>query len=308
MVESNICDKNYVIGNNTYKLIELLGKGIIGHIFKAINEETNEVVVIKIITLDVETEGIPAAVLREITILKNFKHNNVIRLYDFELSDAKILLCLEYLTYDLRKYWNVNYKTTYPCIEVVREIMREILKGVDNLHSKKVLHRNLKPQNILISEDRSLIKISDFWLGRTYSIPLKNYTKEVLTLWYRAPELILGTEIYSTGIDVWSIGCIFGELLLKKPLFLADSEINLLFKVFELLGSPNEETLPGYKTFPLYKLDFPNFEYGMGLESRLQNTCATKEAIDLLRKMLLFDTTKRISCKDALNHDFFTNK
>lgn len=307
MVESNNQNKTYVFGNNSYNIEEQLGRGTYGCVLKAVNKKTKEVVAIKKIKLDVDTEGIPATALREIAILKNFQHNNVVRLIHLDLSDKKIMLCLEYIKYDLRKYWDINYKTANPNISVIRDIMCQILKGVDYLHGKKILHRDLKPQNILISEDRAKVKVADFGLSRTYSIPIRNYTKEVLTLWYRAPELILGTEFYSTGIDMWSIGCIFGELLLKKPLFVGDSEINQLFKICEILGSPNEDSLPGYKTFPLYKIEFPYFGNGSGLESRLQGTCATNEAIDLLKKMLLFNPSKRISCKDALKHPFFAN-
>lgn len=305
MSENNL-SKIYTFGNNTYILKEQLGKGTYGSVIKAYNQKNLEIVAIKKIKLDVDTEGIPATALREIAILKNLQHNNIVKLLHLDLTDKKILLCLEFIKNDLKKYLDLNYKDKYPKIETIKIIMNQIIKGMDFLHGKKILHRDLKPQNILIDDDLK-VKIADFGLSRTYSIPIRNYTKEVLTLWYRAPELILGADYYSTGIDMWSIGCIFGELLLKKPLFIGDSEINQLFKIFEILGSPNEDSLPGYKSFPLFKNEFPFWEKVEGLESKLKGTYASEEALDLLKKMLLYNPSKRISCKDALKHPFFNS-
>lgn len=298
--------KTYSFGSNTYHYKETLGKGTYGTVVKAICSKSKEEIAIKKIKLDVETEGIPATALREIAILKHYQHANVVKLYHLNLSDKKIMLCLEYVPYDLKKFWDVEFKNKNVNLEIVKTVMYQILKGIDYLHSKKVLHRDLKPQNILI-DNNLRIKIADFGLSRTYSIPIKQYTREVLTLWYRSPELILGAEYYSTGIDMWSIGCIFGELFLKKPLFMGDSEINQLFKIFETLGSPNEDTLPGYKTFPHYQTQFPFWEKGTGLKSKLEGTCCNSEALDLLTSMLLYNPAKRISCKEALKHSFFAN-
>jgi len=128
------------------------------------------------------------------------------------------------MTHDLKKFLDTTFKPKDKEVplDFVKSIMYQILKGVEFLHSRKVLHRDLKPQNILIDE-KLRVKIADFGLSRTYSIPIRQYTKEVLTLWYRAPELILGINEYSTGIDMWSVGCIFAELFFKKPFFTGDS-------------------------------------------------------------------------------------
>lgn len=303
MVDSN--SKTYSFGNDTYSYKETLGKGTYGTVVKAICNKTKKEIAIKKIKLDVETEGIPATTLREIAILKHYSHPNLVKFLHLNLSDKKILLCLEFIQYDLKKYWDKEYNSNKNIdIEKIKSIMYQILKGMDFLHSKKILHRDLKPQNILIDNELK-VKIADFGLSRTYSIPIKAYTREVLTLWYRAPELILGIDYYSTGIDMWSIGCIFGELLLRKPIFMGDAEINQLFKIFEVLGSPTDDTLPGYKTFPHYSSSFPFYDKGTGLASRLQNTCATNEAIDLLGSMFAYNPSKRITCKEALKHPFF---
>jgi len=304
MVE-NSNQKLYQFGSSTYEVLEQLGKGTYGSVVRAINTKTKEDVAIKKIKLDVETEGIPATALREIAILKHFQHQNIVKLQHLSLCDKKILLCLEYLEYDLKKFWDMNFKGEEKVkIELVKSILYQIIRGTDFLHSKKILHRDLKPQNILVDKNIK-IKLADFGLSRTYSIPIRPYTKEVLTLWYRAPELILGAEYYSTGIDVWSIGCIFAELLLKKPLFVGDSEISQLFKIFEVFGNPTEDSLPGYKTFPYFKSEFPFYDRGTGLEERLKNTVINKEGIDLISKMLVYNPSKRISCREALKHSFF---
>ena len=303
MVDSN--SKTYSFGNDTYSYKETLGKGTYGTVVKAMCNKTKKEIAIKKIKLDVETEGIPATTLREIAILKHYSHPNLVKFLHLNLSDKKIMLCLEFIQYDLKKYWDKEYNSSKNIdIERVKSIMFQILKGMDFLHSKKILHRDLKPQNILIDNDLK-VKIADFGLSRTYSIPIKAYTREVLTLWYRAPELILGIDYYSTGIDMWSIGCIFGELLLRKPIFMGDAEINQLFKIFEVLGSPTDDTLPGYKTFPHFSSNFPFYDKGTGLASKLVNTCASNEALDLLASMFAYNPAKRITCKEALKHPFF---
>jgi serine/threonine protein kinase len=305
MVES--LTKTYSFGNSVYTFKETLGKGTYGTVVKAVNTKTKEEIAIKKIKLDVETEGIPATALREIAILKHYQHPNVVKLYHLNLSDKKILLCLEFIQYDLKKFWDKEFPISKSVnIEIIKSIMYQILKGIDFLHSKKILHRDLKPQNVLI-DNNLRVRIADFGLSRTYTIPIKQYTREVLTLWYRSPELILGAEFYSTGIDIWSIGCIFAELFLRKPLFQGDSEIKQLFLIYEHLGSPTEETLPGYKTFPHYNAQFPYWDKGIGLAEKLKSTCASSEAIDLMMNMLNYNPTKRISCKEALKHPFFSS-
>lgn len=308
MVDTNL--KKYKFGDINYAFRELLGQGTYGEVVRAANSlNESEQVAIKIMKLDVETEGIPATALREIAILKHFNHDNIVRLKYLNLADKKIYLCLEYMQYDLKKFWDAKFGKDFQVnASYVQSVMYQIFKGVDYLHGKKVLHRDLKPQNILINSEGN-VKVADFGLSRTYSIPIKPYTKEVLTLWYRAPELILGAEYYSTGIDMWSIGCIFGELLMKKPLFTGESEIGQLIKIFEILGNPTEDTLPGYKTFPYFKEELPYFENGSGLVKRIESNkdhCKlTNEALDLLQKLLHYNPTKRISCKEALKHPYF---
>ena len=177
--------------------------------------------------------------------------------------------------------------------------MYKILDAVAFCHSKKIIHRDLKPQNILVEKDGEIVKVADFGLARAFSIPIRPYTKEVLTLWYRAPELLLGINEYSTPVDIWSIGCIFGELVLRQPLFKGEYEIEQLFKIFHLLGTPDKNIWPDVESLPNYSKEFPKFKplklekYFVGLD---------KNGIDLLKQMLIYDPNQRITAKQALMH------
>ena len=154
---------------------------------------------------------------------------------DIFLAEKKIELYLEFFPYDLKKFSDTfrnNPKVFNP--QNIKLIMLQILRGVDFLHSKKILHRDLKPANILIDHVTLTTKLADFGLSRLYSFPVRPYTKEVLTLWYRAPELMLGFYNYSCDLDMWSVGCIFGEVVLGRPFIQGDSEIDQLFKIFEV--------------------------------------------------------------------------
>ena len=160
------------------------------------------------------------------------------------------------------------------------------------------MHRDLKPQNLLIDK-KGVMKLADFGLARAYGLPIKTYTHEVVTLWYRAPEILLGQKQYSTSVDLWSAGCIFIEMAMKKALFPGDSEIDEIFKIFQLHGTPTEETWPGVTKLPDFKQSFPKFkptplaEVAKGLDPL---------GLDLLAKMIALDPAKRISARLALQH------
>jgi cyclin-dependent kinase 2 len=183
--------------------------------------------------------------------------------------------------------------------------MFQLLKGVDHLHSHKILHRDLKPQNILVKEDKWILKLADFGLSRVYSIPIRPYTKEVLTLWYRAPELLLGTNEYSTPVDIWSIGCIFAEMYIKQPLFRGVTEIDELNTIFEIKGTPNKDIWFDIDKLPNYNLIVFKKYKKQDIKDVIKNM--DEDAIDLFQKMTEYDPNKRITAKDALNHPFLKN-
>lgn len=170
-------------------------------------------------------------------------------------------------------------------------------------HTNTVIHRDLKPNNILFSEDLNEVRIADFGLARTYSLPLKAYTHEVVTLWYRAPEVLLGAKEYSLGVDSWSIGCIFFELMTGQIFLPGDSEIDQIFKIFKLLGTPDEENWPGVTEYEFWKATFPKFKQG-----DFEKHCkAFKDplALDLMRQLVHLIPAKRITCIEALRHPYF---
>ncbi|KAG0531450.1 hypothetical protein BDA96_04G023800 [Sorghum bicolor] len=155
---------------------------------------------------------------------------------------------------------------------------------------KEMQHRN------------NILKLADFGLARAFGIPVRTFTHEVVTLWYRAPEILLGARHYSTPVDVWSVGCIFAEMVNQKPLFPGDSEIDELFKIFRILGTPTEGTWPGVATLPDYKSTFPKWP-----SMDLATVVPTLEpaGIDLLSKMVRLDPSKRITARAALEHEYF---
>lgn len=165
----------------------------------------------------------------------------------------------------------------------------------------------MKPQNLLIDAQGN-IKLADFGLARAMSIPVRVYTHEVVTMWYRPPEILLNQKKYSTPVDIWSCGAIFAEMMTNRALFPGDSEIDQLFKIFRVLGKPTPEVWPGVDRLEDYQQDFPNFKR-MGIESRLREqnsqTRLDAHAIDLLEKCLLYDPAARISARKALDHPFF---
>lgn len=181
--------------------------------------------------------------------------------------------------------------------------MYQLVNGVDACHRHRTIHRDIKPQNILLNDD-GWLKLADFGLARTFSVPLRRYTHEVVTLWYRAPEILLGLERYSAAVDSWSIGCIFAEMAAGRPLFMGDSEIDQLFKIFRLLGTPTEVTWPGVSKLKDFQGSFPRWPakgFGAAFDK------LGPDGVDLLTKLLTYDPSQRITTAEALIHPYFTN-
>ncbi|XP_067843927.1 cyclin-dependent kinase 2-like isoform X3 [Heptranchias perlo] len=242
---------------DNFQKVEKIGEGTYGVVYKAMNKVTGEMVALKKIRLDAEMEGVPSTAIREISLLKELNHPNIVKLLDVIHSEKKLYLVFEFLNQDLKKYMDSAPPTGLP-LQLVKSYLFQLLQGVAFCHSHRVLHRDLKPQNLLIN-DAGAIKLADFGLARAFGVPVRTYTHEVVTLWYRAPEILMGCKFYSTAVDVWSIGCIFAEMVTRKPLFPGDSEIDQLFRIFRTLGTPNESVWPGVTQLPDYKANFPRW-------------------------------------------------
>ncbi|KAG6829203.1 Cyclin-dependent kinase A-1 [Tricholoma furcatifolium] len=217
----------------SYAKIEKVGEGTYGVVYKARDTQTNVIVALKKIRLEAEDEGVPSTAIREISLLKELNNENIVKLLDIVHADQKLYLVFEFLDVDLKRYIETKNQARKPItLDIVKKFTYQLNAGLLYCHSHRILHRDLKPQNLLINEGDNL-KLADFGLARAFGIPMRTYTHEVVTLWYRAPEVLLGSRHYATGIDMWSVGCIFAEMAMQgQPLFPGDSEIDQIFKIF----------------------------------------------------------------------------
>jgi len=288
-----------------YAKLEKVGEGTYGVVYKARDVSTNQIVALKKIRLEAEDEGVPSTAIREISLLKELKDDNIVRLLDIVHADQKLYLVFEFLDVDLKRYMEAgNSQGTPLTLELCKKFTHQLTSGLRYCHSHRILHRDLKPQNLLIDK-RNNLKLADFGLARAFGIPMRTYTHEVVTLWYRAPEVLLGSRHYSTAIDMWSVGCIFAEMVMRGiPLFPGDSEIDQIFKIFRVLGTPNEESWPGVKQLADYKPTFPQWS---AQELAEQVPYLDEAGIDLLKQTLAYDSARRISARRALAHPYLAN-
>ena len=375
---------------DNFEKVEKIGEGTYGVVYKARNRVTDEIVALKRIRLEQEEEGVPSTAIREISLLKELKHENIVRyvlvsraepsrterretlpfpfgtargtrpsnrpiallptwgpssfrhdtsdteslftllfslrvspdasfpssfkrhvfhrtplracsLMDVIHQDKKLYLVFEFLDVDLKKHLD-----THPHIgndrRAVKGFVYQMCAGIAYCHSHRVLHRDLKPQNLLVDQSTNALKLADFGLARAFGIPVRAYTHEVVTLWYRAPEILLGARHYSTPVDAWSIGCIFAEMINQAPLFPGDSEIDQLFRIFRVLGTPDDDTWPSVTTLPDYKAQFPKWRRK---EWRDIAPALDEDGVDLLRRLLRYAPHERISARDACAHKWF---
>lgn len=289
------------IFDSRYRRLEKLGEGTYGTVFKCQDMQNgNRLVALKKIRLDNEEEGVPSTAIREISILKALHgHPSIVDLIDVQCHPKRLHLVFEYLPYDLKKY--LSAKKVLPMAQI-KLFVHQLLDALAFCASLRIIHRDLKPQNLLVDADGTVLKLADFGLARAFQLPLHTYTHEVVTLWYRSPEILMGTKHYAPDVDIWSVGTIMAELATRRPIFAGDSEIDQLFKIFRVLGTPSEDDWPGVTALKDFCPVFPHWE-----SQPLPQVCPQLDAngIDLLGKMLVFDPAKRISAKAALTHPWF---
>uniref|UniRef100_A0AAQ5YI72 cyclin-dependent kinase n=1 Tax=Amphiprion ocellaris TaxID=80972 RepID=A0AAQ5YI72_AMPOC len=241
----------------TYVKLGKLGEGTYATVFKGRSKLTENLVALKEIRLEHE-EGAPCTAIREVSLLKNLKHANIVTLHDIIHTDRCLTLVFEYLDSDLKQY--LDNCGNLMSMHNVKIFMFQLLRGLSYCHKRKILHRDLKPQNLLIN-DKGELKLADFGLARAKSVPTKTYSNEVVTLWYRPPDVLLGSTEYSTPIDMWGVGCILYEMATGRPLFPGATVKEELHLIFRLIGTPTEETWPGISSntefrsylFPQYR-------------------------------------------------------
>ncbi|KAJ9185515.1 hypothetical protein P3X46_005142 [Hevea brasiliensis] len=306
-----------------YEKLEKVGEGTYGKVYKAKDKSTGQIVALKKTRLEMDEEGIPPTALREVSLLQMLSQSlYVVRLLCVEYVDANasaaaaddnkensisksnLYLVFEYLDTDLKKFIDSHRKGPNPRPlppGLIQSFLFQLCKGVAHCHSHGVLHRDLKPQNLLLDKDKGILKIADLGLGRAFTVPLKSYTHEIVTLWYRAPEVLLGSTHYSTAVDMWSVGCIFAEMVRRQALFPGDSEFQQLLHIFRMLGTPTDKQWPGVTSLRDWHV-YPQWE-SQNLARAVPSL--GPEGVDLLSKMLKYDPAERISAKAAMDHPYF---
>ncbi|XP_076123427.1 cyclin-dependent kinase 4 isoform X1 [Alosa pseudoharengus] len=288
-----------------YEPVAQIGGGAYGTVYKARDRESGQFVALKSVRVQTDQDGLPLSTVREVALLKRleqFDHPNIVKLMDVCASprtdqETKVTLVFEHVDQDLKTYLEKAPAPGLPA-HTIRDLMKQLVNGLEFLHSHRVVHRDLKPENILVTS-RGQVKLADFGLARMYSCHMA-LTPVVVTLWYRSPEVLLQST-YATPVDIWSTGCIFAEMFRRKPLFCGESEADQLGKIFDVIGLPSEEEWPADITLKRH-----NFspQKPRPLTDCVPEICSQGE--DLLKKMLTFDPLRRISAMSALEHDYLT--
>ncbi|WEW56297.1 serine/threonine protein kinase, CMGC, CDC2/CDK sub [Emydomyces testavorans] len=304
-----------------YEFLGKLGEGTFGEVYKARSKQSGSIVALKKILLHNEKDGFPITALREIKLLKVLSHVNIIRLEEMAVERSRgegrkkpsMYMVTPYMEHDLAGLLeNPNVHLTEPQIKCY---MLQLLEGLRYLHQSNILHRDMKAANLLIS-NKGILQIADFGLARPYDGPppapgkgggdaVRDYTSLVVTRWYRPPELLLQLRRYTTAIDLWGAGCVFGEMFKGKPILAGSSDLNQAQLIFNLVGSPTEDNMPGWSALPGCEgvKSWGSKPGNLSTVFREQGPAA----ISLLSELLKLDWRKRINAIDALQHPYFRN-
>jgi len=288
-----------------YEKIDFLGEGQFATVYKARDRQNNDrIVAVKKIKLGTQAEakdGINRTALREIKLLQELHHRNVIELVDVFGHKSNVSLVMDFMDTDLEVI--IKDPNIVLTAANIKSYTLQTLQGLEYLHANWILHRDLKPNNLLV-DSSGCLKLGDFGLAKLFGSPNRQYTHMVVTRWYRAPELLFGAKNYGTGVDIWAVGCIVAELLLRVPFLAGETDLDQLAKIFQALGTPTEESWPGLKSLP----DYIQFKQTTGTRLRDIFTAAGDDLLTLLDKLLALCPLKRCESREALQMDYFSNK
>jgi len=288
-----------------YEKIDFLGEGQFATVYKAKDTHNNDrVVAVKKIKLGSRAEakdGINRTALREIKLLQELHHPNVIELVDVFGHKSNVSLVMDFMDTDLE--FIIKDNSIVLTQANIKAYILQTLQGLEYLHMNWILHRDLKPNNLLVDSNGRL-KLADFGLAKCFGSPNRLYTNVVVTRWYRAPELLFGAKIYGVGVDIWAVGCILAELMLRVPFLQGETDLDQLAKIFQALGTPSEETWPGLTSLP----DYIQFKHHPGTPIQDVFTAAGDDLLELLASLLNLCPLKRCDSTTALKMPYFSNK
>jgi len=284
----------------------VVGSGTYGKVYKAIHVYTRNEVALKKIRMEGEKDGFPVTAIREIKLLQSLNHVNVVALQEVMVESNDCYMIFEYLQHDLTGL--LNHPTFALSSAHKKHLARQLFEGLDYLHRRGVLHRDIKAANILVSKTGQL-KLADFGLARFYNKNRKvDYTNRVITIWYRSPELLLGETQYGPSVDIWSAACVMVEIFTRHAIFPGDGgEINQLDKIYNVLGTPSRSTWPGMTDLQWYELLRPAFKVPNSFADKYRDK-VTSAAFELLEAMFAYDPDSRPTAGDVLEHPYFTTE
>lgn len=292
-----------------FECLNCIDEGTYGIVYRARDTESGDIVALKRVKLNREKEGFPITSLREMSILQLLEHPNIIKVKEVVVgsNSDKVFMVMEYMDHEIKALMNQHKFST----SEVKCLMLQLLSAVEHMHSHYIIHRDLKTSNLLLN-NRGILKVCDFGLARKYGSPIRPYTGMVVTLYYRAIELLLGEEVYSPAVDMWSVGCIMAEFILGYPLFPGENELDQIAKIFNLLGPPTEEQWPGWRTLKHAETIQISHKASNKLReifpkvSFIGAATLSDSGLDLISKLLDFNPSTRITAKEAINHEWFS--
>ena len=302
---------------DTYEQISRVSEGTYGIVWKARDLNTGSIAALKQIKFDVDEkkDGFPVIALREINVLMALSHESIVSVKEIVVGDAfnKVFMVMEFYDFDL-KVGIERFEGALLQSEL-KGIMIQILSAMVHIHSSFYLHRDMKTSNILV-HNTGRIAVADFGLARQYTDPPRLLTQLVVTLWYRAPELLFGESRYGPPIDMWSVGCIFGELIRKEAFLKGEGELDQIDQIFSLLGVPNADTWPSFELLPnagLFRWKQRKKEdillpkiFPINSPLSAKQAFLDLNGFQLLEQLLTLDPARRITAQDALDHPYLS--